>query len=60
MQININKSVCLSQKILNMQCITKTNRLSLFGEIITVYAENYRTHINTVQATGRLYLMLKQ
>jgi hypothetical protein len=27
-----------------MQYITKTSRLSLFGEIITVYTGNYRTH----------------
>jgi hypothetical protein len=27
-----------------MQCITKTSSLLLLREIITVYAENYRTH----------------
>ena len=54
-EIHPDKSVYPSQKALNMQFITKSSGLTLFGGIITVYTENHRTHINSLPAKGKLY-----
>jgi hypothetical protein len=40
--------------------ITKTNRLMLFREIISVYSENYTAHINTLCGQNGKILMLRQ